>query len=73
MNPKLRARALAAGLSIDSVRKRIASGWIEADLLVPPQPPANRRKSRHAAKKSHPWKVWMPGRFSRSDKQARGQ
>jgi hypothetical protein len=66
-------RAAARGLSASTVIKRIRSGWIEADLLTPVQPPTHSHKARTPAAKTHPWKTWKPGRYSRRDRRERGQ
>lgn len=67
------ALAASAGLSEATLRKRIRAGWIAADLLTPVQPPSHPHKARTVAKRTHPWKAWAPGRFSRRDHLARGQ
>jgi hypothetical protein len=62
--------AIAAGLSPSTVYKRIRRGWIEADLLTPPQPPSNENKAR-TPPKTHPWKAWQPGQLSRKNRVTR--
>ena len=73
LRPIVAVLAASAGLSESTLRKRIRAGWIEADLLTPVQPTSHPFKARTVHKRTHPWKTWAPGRFSRRDHLARGQ
>ena len=73
MTDTLAARARRLGLRPQLLQQRKKRGWAEHDLETPPLPANHSVNKARPTKRTHPWRVWMPGRYSRADAVERGQ